>query len=71
MREGPEGGQDSELLTLTERGETRPCRFGLLAVGIEPDEVFIQLLCMDHVMLPFFQLGCLKQLLRLVPVAGG
>ena len=61
----------SELLTLIERGETHPCRFGLLAVGIEPDEVFVQLLCVDHVVLPFFQLGCLEQFLRLVPVAGG
>jgi hypothetical protein len=35
------------------------------------DEVFVQLLCMDHVVLPFFQLGCLEQFLRLVPAAGG
>ena len=61
----------SELLALIERGKALARGFRLWAGWIEMDEVFVQLLCMDHVVLPFFQLGCLKQFLRLVPAAGG
>jgi hypothetical protein len=61
----------SELLTLIERDEARARGFRLWAVGVETDEVFVQLLCVDHIVLPLFQLGCLEQFLRLVPAAGG
>jgi hypothetical protein len=60
-----------ELLVLIERGEAVARGFRLWAGWVEMDEVFVQLLGMDHVVLPFFQLGCLEQFLRLVPAAGG
>jgi hypothetical protein len=58
-------------LSSIERGEVSAGDLGLGTGWVETDEVFVQLLCMDHVVLPFFQLGCLEQFLRLVPAAGG
>ena len=56
--------------SLVEGGETRPCRFGLLAVGIQANEVVVELFGVCDVVLPFLELGGLEQFLRLVPAAG-
>ena len=45
--------------------------FHLWAGWAETDEVFVQLLRMCNVVLPFFELGGLEQFLRFVPTAGG
>ena len=63
-------GRKGEVPVLIERGETLARGFRLRAGWVETDELFVQLLGVCDVVLPFFQLGGFEQFLRLVPAAG-
>ena len=71
MRSFPGFRSGGELLALTERGQTSSGDFGLRAGRVEADEIFVELLRVDHVVLPLFKFGRLEQLFRLIAAAGG
>ena len=63
--------KQGELLAMLESGEARPGGGGFFAGWIETDHLFVQLLRVGRVPLALFELGDLKQFLRLVRAAGG
>ncbi|OAI46454.1 hypothetical protein AYO43_06260 [Nitrospira sp. SCGC AG-212-E16] len=63
--------RQGELLAMLKSGEARPSPGGFFAGWIETDQIFVQLLRVGQVHLAFFELGDLKQFLRLVRAAGG